>query len=215
MHAARFPFAVVFGAVFATALFWLLWSLVRTSYEPVVVVPTPITNFTRLRPDTEPVPRRPDKIERELPPPTPEAPRIGLPDTGIDRTIARIDPVVDPSGGGLRTSLPSGSDRDVIPLVRVPPEYPPRAIARGIEGWVLVQLTITATGSVEDAFVVAAEPSGYFEDAALNAIARWRYNPKIENGTAVERVGVRTRIVFQLPKQALTGGFGHEKHGSP
>ena len=41
-------------------------------------------------------------------------------------------------------------------------------------------------------------PKSIFDDAALKAIARWRYNPKVENGTAVERVGVQTRIVFQL-----------------
>jgi protein TonB len=41
-------------------------------------------------------------------------------------------------------------------------------------------------------------PKNIFDDAALKAIARWRYNPKVENGVAVERVGVQTRIVFQL-----------------
>ena len=39
-----------------------------------------------------------------------------------------------------------------------------------------------------------------FDQAALRAIARWRYNPKIEDGVAVERVGVRTRLTFQLEK---------------
>ena len=37
-----------------------------------------------------------------------------------------------------------------------------------------------------------------FDDAALKAIARWRYNPKVEDGVAVERVGVQTVIRFQL-----------------
>jgi len=68
----------------------------------------------------------------------------------------------------------------------------------GVEGWVQVQFTITATGTVKDPVVVDAMPKSIFDDAALKAIARWRYNPKVENGTAVERVGVQTRIVFQL-----------------
>jgi protein TonB len=95
-------------------------------------------------------------------------------------------------------TMSAGSDRDVIPLVRINPDYPPRALSRGLEGWVQVQFTITATGTVKDAIVVTAEPRNIFDDAALKAIARWRYNPKVENGTAVERVGVQTIIRFQL-----------------
>jgi protein TonB len=82
--------------------------------------------------------------------------------------------------------------------VRVNPDYPQRALSRGLEGWVRVQFTITPAGTVKDAIVVSAEPQDVFDDAALKAIARWRYNPKVENGAAVERVGVQTRIVFQL-----------------
>jgi len=96
--------------------------------------------------------------------------------------------------------MSAGSDRDVIPLVRINPEYPQRAITRGLEGWVQVQFTITATGIVKDPVVVNAEPKNVFDDAALKAIARWRYNPKVENGAPVERVGVQTRLVFQLER---------------
>jgi protein TonB len=88
-----------------------------------------------------------------------------------------------------------------VPLVRIAPDYPPRALQRGLEGWVQVQFTITATGTVKDAVVVNAEPKQIFDDAALKSIARWRYNPKVENGTAVERVGVQTIIRFQLEGQ--------------
>ena len=71
-------------------------------------------------------------------------------------------------------------------------------LSRGLEGWVQVQFTITPTGTVEEAVVVNAEPKNIFDDAALKAIARWRYNPKVEGGVAVERVGVQTIIRFQL-----------------
>ena len=87
-------------------------------------------------------------------------------------------------------------------LMRViAPDYPPRALSRGLEGWVRVQFTITPTGTVKDATVVEAEPRGMFEDAALKAIARWRYNPRVEGGVAVERVGVQTIIRFQLEQE--------------
>jgi protein TonB len=88
-----------------------------------------------------------------------------------------------------------GQDRDVIPLVRIPPDYPP---GLNTEGWVKVQYSITAAGTVDDPFVVDASPKGVFDAAALKAIARWRYTPKVEGGVAVERVGLQTVIRFQL-----------------
>ena len=95
-----------------------------------------------------------------------------------------------------RSTLPQiGQDRDAIPLVRVPPDYPP---GLNVEGWVKVQYSITETGSVRDAVVVDASPKGVFDAAALKAIARWRYAPKIEDGVAVERVGIQTLIRFEL-----------------
>ena len=81
---------------------------------------------------------------------------------------------------------------------RCNPDYPARALARGIEGWVIVQFTITPTGTVKDAIVVDADPKNIFDEAALKGIARWRYNPRIVDGVAVERVGVRTLIRFNL-----------------
>jgi protein TonB len=100
--------------------------------------------------------------------------------------------IADAGRGGLPQI---GQDRDVIPLVRVPPDYPP---GLNTEGWVKVQYSITATGTVRDAFVVEASPKGVFDAAALKAIARWRYTPKIEGGVAVERVGIQTIVRFQL-----------------
>jgi protein TonB len=65
---------------------------------------------------------------------------------------------------------------------------------------VLVEFTITAAGTVRDARVIDASPKGYFEDAALKAIGRWRYNPKVQEGVAVERIGVRVRLSFNLER---------------
>jgi len=61
-----------------------------------------------------------------------------------------------------------------------------------------VQFTIAANGAVKDAFVVAADPPSRFDAAALAAIARWRYQPRVERGVPVERVGMQTVIRFEL-----------------
>jgi protein TonB len=151
-----------------------------------------------MRRDTEVETRREERVERELPPPTPETPRLAFSAGGVETNAAQLIPIVDARGAMSRMSMSAGSDRDVIPLVRINPDYPQRALTRGIEGWVQVQFTITATGIVKDPVVVSAEPKNVFEDAALKAIARWRYNPKVESGVPVERVGVQTRLVFQI-----------------
>ena len=198
MHALRVPVAGLAGALFTSSLFWLLWSLVETSFEIGPRIEAPQIEFSRLIRDTEVVTTREQRVERELPPPTPETPRLGLSAGGVDNSVAMLAPIVDAAGAASRMRLSAGSDRDVIPLVRINPDYPQQAVRRELEGWVQVQFTITAIGTVKDAIVVNAEPKDVFDDAALKAIARWRYNPKVENGVAVERVGVQTKIVFEL-----------------
>ena len=116
----------------------------------------------------------------------------------VDSNVAQLNPNLDARGAMSKLSMSAGSDRDTIPLVRIPPDYPQRAISRGITGWVQVQFTITGTGAVKDAIVVDSQPKRIFDDAALKAIMRWRYNPRVVDGVAVERVGVQTIIRFDL-----------------
>ncbi len=85
----------------------------------------------------------------------------------------------------------------VVPLVRVPPKYPARAMSRHIEGWVKIEFTITTSGTVENPKVVAAEPPDIFDDAALNAISEWEFKEKMVNGKAVEQRAVQT-LQFKL-----------------
>jgi len=198
MHAVRIPISGLAGVLFTASMFWLLWGLVETNFEVGERIEAPRIDFSAIRHETEAESRRRERIERQPPPPTPETPRITTTDGGVDTRVARITPFIDKRGTGSRITMAAGSDRDVIPLVRVNPDYPQWALKRQQEGWVRVQFTITPAGTVKDAIVVDAEPKNVFDDAALKAIARWRYNPKVENGASVERVGVQTRIVFQL-----------------
>ena len=101
---------------------------------------------------------------------------------------------------GRQFGVSGGGDRDVVPLVRVDPEYPPRARQQGIEGWVEVEFTISPVGTVQDAVVIASKPSFVFDRAALRAIRKWRYNPKVENGVAIARPGIQVRLRFEIPR---------------
>jgi len=51
---------------------------------------------------------------------------------------------------------------------------------------------------VKDPVVTYAEPEGYFERAALQAISKWKYTAKVENGNPVPVHGVQQKIVFSM-----------------
>ena len=194
----RLPVALLLGALFTVSVFWLLWKLISQPIDATAMREATRIEFTRMRKDTDVKSKREEKVEREKPPPTPEVPKMQFTSGSVDSNVASITPSVDARGAMSGLNISAGSDRDTIPLVRVPPDYPARALNRGIEGWVIVEFTITGAGAVKDAKVVDSQPKNIFDDAALKSIARWRYNPKIENGQPVERVGVRTIIRFNL-----------------
>jgi protein TonB len=189
--------ALILGGLFSLAMFWVLWKLISAPIDATTMREATRIEFTRMRKDTDVASKREQKIERERPPPAPEVPRMAFSAGSVESNVATLTPSVDAGSAMSKMSLSAGSDRDTIPLVRVPPDYPQRAISRGLEGWVQVQFTITGTGSVKDAVVVKSS-SKIFEEAAIKSILRWRYNPKIENGVAVDRVGVQTIIRFTL-----------------
>jgi protein TonB len=141
----------------------------------------------------------PDKTPpKEQPPPPPDmnlSPST-RPGQEVMALAVGIDVDLDIAGGPNIGA--AATDSDIIPIVRVNPQYPLRAAERGIEGWVTVEFTISAAGTVKDPVVVASHPGKIFNREALRAVRKWKYNPKIEEGTAVERSGVRVRLKFEL-----------------
>jgi protein TonB len=160
-----------------------------------------VIEFVRLKRDSELELKKrkmPKKLEQEEPPPPPELDlsRAARPDQNVDGVGVAIDLDLEIAGGPNLGAAPS--DTDIIPIVRVNPQYPIRATERGIEGWVEVEFTISAAGTVKNPVVIAARPGTIFNRAALRAIRKWKYNPKIEDGVAVERPGVKVRLTFEL-----------------
>lgn len=217
MNALRFPSAFVLALALTSALFAGLWSVISRKVDVGEIQRATKIEFTRLKRDSE-VKTRPkqQKVELEKPPEVQTAPQIAI-DMGLgDRGGPAIDilpPTIGASGAALSGlsfggsgaagrggGLGAASDRDVVPLVRIEPDYPARAAQRGIEGFVVLQFTITPAGTVKDPVVLDAEPDGVFDAAAVAAVSRWKYNPKMEGGVAVERRGVRVKLNFQLEK---------------
>lgn len=77
----------------------------------------------------------------------------------------------------------------------VPPAYPREAERLGIKGWVDVEFTIAPDGTTQDVVVRSSQPQRTFDQAAVDAVKRWRFEPVMRNGAAVpQRAAMRIRF---------------------
>ena len=141
------------------------------------------------------------KKEKPDKPPEPEVPpEMPTPDSMTDFDNIMAVSVTTPT---VSTSIQMGgfgfgiSDGEYLPIVKVAPVYPARALSRGLNGYVIVEFTVTTNGSVRDVFVVESS-STLFERAASEAALKFKYKPRVIDGTAVEVPGVRNRITFEI-----------------
>lgn len=160
-----------------------------------------IIDMVRIRAD-ETVQRKDPKVERppdvEAPPPDIDIPKAASLKPGQSLTITRtnVNSTLNIDGG-----FGSITDGEYLPIVKVNPIYPRRALERGIEGYVLVEFTVTALGTVENPIIIEEEPKGYFGRAALAAARKFKYKPKVMNGDPVPVSGVRNLITFKLAEE--------------
>jgi len=199
--ALRLPIAIFLAGGVTLFLFWAMQALVGVEGELKDARPSPKIEFVRLKRDTSPEEKKREPPKREKPDTPPPPPDISTSKASLNpgEGVGAIAPSVDPGealGGGVGTA--AGADRDVVPLVRIEPDYPIRARQRGVEGWVVVGFTISKAGSIKNARVVAANPPDVFNKAAVQAVRKWKYNPKIKEGVPVERPGIQVRLDFEM-----------------
>jgi protein TonB len=197
LSAAFLAILVTFG------LFYLMQALILGKDMKLGEAGGSMIDFVRLKKDSELETKKrkmPEKKEPEEPPPPPDLSmaKSNKPSQDMGEMAFAID--VDIDVGGTDIAI-AASDSDVVPIVRVNPQYPLRASERGIEGWVEVEFTISKLGTVKDPAVINSHPSSIFDRSALKAIRKWKYNPKIEDGEPVERPGVKVRLKFDLMDQ--------------
>lgn len=86
-----------------------------------------------------------------------------------------------------------------MPLSRVNPRYPRKALRRGLEGEVVLEFTVDANGDVvEDSIkVISATPEGVFDSTSMRALSRWRFQPRKQGGQAIP-FRARQTLVFKL-----------------
>jgi protein TonB len=194
LTAGFFAIIVTFG------LFYLMQALILGKDTKLGEAGGTMIDFVRLKKDSDVEAKKrkmPDKKEPEEPPPPPDISmsKSSKPSQEMGEMAFAIDVNVDV--GGTNVAI-AAADSDVVPIVRVNPQYPLRASERGIEGWVAVEFTISKLGTVKNPMVIGSHPSSIFDRSALKAIRKWKYNPKIEDGEPVERPGVKVKLTFDL-----------------
>ena len=138
------------------------------------------------------------------PPPPPDEPPPDLPPPSVDNSVSvgiDIGAVQVQSSVDLGDAGGFSGDGEYLPIIKVQPIYPRRALARGLEGFVLLEFVVTETGSVRDPVVIEAQPPGIFDRAAINAALKFKYKPKMVDGKPVAVAGVRNNIKFELKEE--------------
>jgi TonB family protein len=78
----------------------------------------------------------------------------------------------------------------------IPATYPPDARNRKLEGWVDLEFIIAANGATRDIAVKVGEPARIFDEAAVDALRRWRFEPIL--GDDEQPIDQRARLRMQF-----------------
>jgi periplasmic protein TonB len=196
----RYAFSVVIGTVVTLSLLFVMHLLIasgkaaltkprdRAKLEFVRVKRNENLNVEDFTPEKPP---KPPETPPETPPQDmdnmdPNAPSINV----APPTVAQNADIGGPGGMNI-------AEGDYLPIVRVAPVYPARALSRGLEGHVDLSFTVTTAGTVRDP-VILFSTSSLFERAATRAVLKFKYKPRVVDGVPVDVPGVKTRITFQI-----------------
>ena len=195
---ARYFTAVAVGGGVTFGLLFIMQLLIATGEEAV-------TDAERFRMDEfvrverneviETKKQKPEKPpEPEIPPEMPEPQNSNQFDNSMAVSVSAPTTQVNLNVSGVGFGV---SDGEYLPIVKVAPVYPSRALSRGLEGYVIVEFTVTQAGATKDVFVVEST-SSLFERAAVEAAYKFKYKPRVIDGVAVEVPGVRNKITFEI-----------------
>ncbi|PSB86958.1 energy transducer TonB [Photobacterium damselae subsp. damselae] len=209
-----FPLAILLAGGLFTFMAWMVDNGSRQEPES-----TPPLSFNIVMVEQESEVQRRQRVV----PPKPEAPKPPpqvMPSQSKPTSVSTL-PVASISALGLDTSISGiavsapkfgkiegsanlgaginvGSNQQAMPLYRVEPRYPARALKQGAEGYVVLQFTIDTQGRPSDISVVEAKPRRLFERDAMRALRKWKYQAKVIDGQAVEQPGQTVKLEFKI-----------------
>ena len=196
LEQVRLAIGAALAVPVASGLFFIMQYLIATASPdiddskqrklPDIFMPDrDITTEYKLKPD------RPE--DPEEPPPDLETPPVEVEMNIEPVNIAPATTFKLDGGRGM-----SASDGEYLPIVKVAPIYPRRAQTRGIEGYCIVEYTVTKSGSIRDPRAVDCQPSGVFERASVKAALKFKYKPRVIDGDPIEVAGVQNQFTYEL-----------------
>ncbi len=165
-----------------------------------------VIDFVRLKQDSESRIKQREKKEPPKPkkPPMPpqQAAQQNTPMKQIAMRMPNISPDLSLANKSLLGDAQVGmgfGDGDVIPLVRMPAQYPNKAKRRNIEGFVKARLEVNAQGTVDSVEIIDAKPKGVFERSAIRALYKYKFKPQMIDGKAQPQTVTQT-LEYSLDK---------------
>jgi protein TonB len=201
-NVVRMAIGLILALGVTLSLFWVMQYLIATADRSLNDDSAgTMLDFVRVKRD-EAIERRQRKPEKppppEAPPPQPPTPQLDNLDPNAEKIAISAVPVetdIEMTGG---FSLGVG-EGDYLPIVKVAPIYPNRALTRGIEGFCVVQYTVTNLGTTKDPMVIEDQcTSSLFHRASINAALKFKYKPRILDGEAVEVPGVQNKFTYEI-----------------
>jgi periplasmic protein TonB len=177
--------------IFCTQLIKLNPMQPTLEYEPVIIKYNPQPDIPKPVEDEVNTPKPIDMTTNTPPDKTPF--ETVMPDLNNGTKFGTIPiPAVKP--GEYIKTIPrvkeiftlTQVDRKPRVLIPVTPVYPFDAQRNGIEGRVVLRFVVDENGQVQNPEVIKAEPIGVFEDAAIAAIVKYRFDPAIVNKKKVK-----------------------------
>ena len=201
-YLTRMVFGVTLALVVTLSLFWVMQYLIATADRSLNDDgASTVLDFVRVKRDEEIQrrqlkPKKPPPPEQAPPqPPTPQLDNLNPNAEKIAISAVPVETDIEMTGG---FSLGVG-EGDYLPIVKVAPIYPNRALTRGVEGFCVVQYTVTRQGTTKDPVVVEDQcTSSLFHRASLNAALKFKYKPRIMDGEAVEVPGVQNKFTYEI-----------------
>ena len=198
----RMAIGIILGLVITAGLFWFMQYLIATADRELNEGASGhLIDFVRLKRD-ESIQRRQLKPKKppppDAPPPQPPTPQLDNLNPNAEKIAISAAPVetdIEMSGG---FSLGVG-EGDYLPIVKVAPIYPQRALSRSVEGYCVVQYTVTKNGTIRDPFVVVDQcTSTLFHRASIQAAMKFKYKPRVVDGQAIEVPGVQNKFTYEI-----------------
>lgn len=209
----RIGLSMIVGIVVTLALFYLMQFLISGGKKAITEDSIGrIVDIVRVKEENDvqtknPKPKKPPPPDQPPPDVPPQNMNVNVDQTGYTMAGLDANAGIDIAGGGFGIS-----DGEYLPIVKVQPIYPRRALSRGLSGWSIVEFTVSAQGTVVDPVVVSNcawtrptstgpcvdSPNSVFDSSAIRAAQKFKYKPKVIDGEPTETAGVQNRIVFEL-----------------